>query len=203
MDYFKAVKSRYSCYDITGKSTISDSRLKEMLNDAVSCAPSSFNSHSSRLVLLLQSGHETLWNIVLEALRPMVPEEKFPNTEKKIGSFAAGYGTILFYEDQETVRGLQEKYPLYSENFPLWAEQGSAMLQYIVWTGLEAEGLGASLQHYNPLIDREAAAAFDIPDHWKLIAQMPFGVPAEEHRGGIRKGEDTWVRVVEKSGRRG
>ena len=200
MDYFEAVKNRYSCYAITGKSTVGDGRLKELLDDAVSCVPSSFNSHSSRLVLLLRGGHETLWDIVLEALRPMVPEEKFPNTEKKIGSFAAGYGTVLFYENQEIVRGLQEQYPLYSENFPLWAEQGSAMLQYIVWTGLEAEGMGASLQHYNPLIDRATAAAFGIPEHWKLIAQMPFGIPAEELERSLREENAEWVRVVEESG---
>ena len=29
------------------------------------------------------------------------------------------------------------------------------MLQLVVWTALEAEGLGATLQHYNPLIDDE------------------------------------------------
>lgn len=51
------------------------------------------------------------------------------------------------------------------------------MLQYIVWTALEQEGLGASLQHYNPLIDARVASEWNIPSNWKLIAQMPFGVP--------------------------
>jgi predicted oxidoreductase (fatty acid repression mutant protein) len=51
------------------------------------------------------------------------------------------------------------------------------MLQFVVWTSLELEGLGASLQHYNPLIDEEVRAKWNLPSTWKLIAQMPFGKP--------------------------
>ena len=51
------------------------------------------------------------------------------------------------------------------------------MLQHVIWTALVAEGLGASLQHYNPLIDAEVAQTWQLPSEWKLIAQMPFGKP--------------------------
>lgn len=54
------------------------------------------------------------------------------------------------------------------------------MLQYVIWTALELEGLGASLQHYNPLIDEEVKKEWQIPSNWKLIAQMPFGKPTAE-----------------------
>jgi predicted oxidoreductase (fatty acid repression mutant protein) len=49
------------------------------------------------------------------------------------------------------------------------------MHQYVVWTSLEIEGLGASLQHYNPLIDADVRKEWNIPDSWNLVAQMPFG----------------------------
>ncbi len=49
------------------------------------------------------------------------------------------------------------------------------MAEYATWLALTEAGLGASLQHYNPLIDEAVAAAFDIPDNWRLRAQMPFG----------------------------
>ncbi len=65
----------------------------------------------------------------------------------------------------------------YAENFPIWSHQASGMHQLVVWTGLEAEGLGASLQHYNPLIDDEVKTEWNVPANWKLIAQMPFGNP--------------------------
>ena len=35
--------------------------------------------------------------------------------------------------------------------------------------------MGASLQHYNPIIDEEVAQTFDIPANWKLRAQLVFG----------------------------
>ncbi|MDO4224168.1 MAG: nitroreductase family protein, partial [Acinetobacter sp.] len=35
--------------------------------------------------------------------------------------------------------------------------------------------LGASLQHYNPIIDDEVAATFGVPASWKLRAQLVFG----------------------------
>jgi predicted oxidoreductase (fatty acid repression mutant protein) len=51
------------------------------------------------------------------------------------------------------------------------------MFQYVVWTSLELEGFGASLQHYNPLIDDEVKKEWGIPDNWKLLSQMVFGKP--------------------------
>jgi predicted oxidoreductase (fatty acid repression mutant protein) len=52
------------------------------------------------------------------------------------------------------------------------------MHQLAVWTMLEELGFGANLQHYNPLIDERVAKEWNIPANWKLIAEMPFGTPA-------------------------
>ena len=78
------------------------------------------------------------------------------------------------------VRSLQESFPTYKDNFPIWAEQTDAMHQLAVWTMLEDAGMGASLQHYNPLIDDEVRKVWNLSDDWKLIAQMPFGVPVAQ-----------------------
>ena len=91
--------------------------------------------------------------------------------------FRSGHGTVLFYEDQTVVKGLQEQYPAYADNMPIHSVTTGAMHQFAVWTALEAEGLGASLQHYNPIIDQDVAKAFNIPDTWELKAEMPFGKP--------------------------
>lgn len=116
----------------------------------------------------------------MEALRKIVPAESFASTEDKINSFKAGYGTVLFYEDFNIVEDLQEKFSLYKDNFPIWAQQTSGMMQFAVWTALSSEGLGASLQHYTELIQDEVKKEFNIPDNWKLIAQMPFGKPVAD-----------------------
>jgi predicted oxidoreductase (fatty acid repression mutant protein) len=51
------------------------------------------------------------------------------------------------------------------------------MHQFVIWTALEEEGLGVSLQHYNEVIEADVKKEWNIPDNWKLIAQMPFGKP--------------------------
>ncbi len=52
------------------------------------------------------------------------------------------------------------------------------ILQFIVWTALETEGLGASLQHYNPLITPQVLSTWNLPSSWSLVAQLPFGKPS-------------------------
>ncbi len=180
-DFKEAIKNRRTYYNINDKSPISDEAIKELIDFAVLHVPSSFNSQSSRVILLLDDSHKKFWNIVKDVLRKLVPAEAFPATEAKIdNAFAAGHGTILFYEDEEVVEGLQKAFPTYKENFPVWANHTSAMHQFAIWTLLEDAGLGASLQHYNPIIDAEVAKAFDINPKWKLVAQMPFGSPTAE-----------------------
>ncbi len=177
----KAIEGRRTYYSISDKSPISNDDLKEIIDFAVLNVPSAFNSQSTRVVLLLNENHKKLWNIVKKILKQRVPADAFPSTEAKIdNAFAAGYGTILFYEDESVVEGLQHAFPSYSDNFPVWSQQTSAMHQFAIWTLLEEAGFGASLQHYNPIIDEEVAKAFNINEKWKLIAQMPFGIPTSE-----------------------
>lgn len=140
-------------------------------------APSAFNSQGSRAVVLLGKEHDRLWDLTTETLRSIVPAENFASTEQKMKAFRGGYGTVLFFEDQPTVQGLQNQFPLYGDNFPVWSLQSSGMLQYLVWVALEAAGFGASLQHYNPLIDEKVGKAWNVPKTWKLLGQMPFGKP--------------------------
>lgn len=177
MDFLSAIKNRRSIYGISKDSTISDERIEEIVNYAVMHTPSSFNSQSARVVLLLGRNHDELWDITKETLRKIVPSDKFSDTEAKIDSFKAGYGTVLFFEDQAVIESMQKQFELYKDNFPIWSMHSSGMLQLVIWTALESEGLGASLQHYNPLIDEDVKKRWNIPASWKLIAQMPFGKP--------------------------
>lgn len=180
-DLKKAIQNRRTYYSINDKSPISDSEIQEIIEFAVLNVPSAFNSQSTRIVLLLGENHKNLWNIVKKVLKKMVPEEAYPASEAKInGAFAAGYGTVLFFEDESVVEGLQNAFPSYSDNFPVWSHHTSAMHQYAIWTMLEEAGFGASLQHYNPIIDEEVAREWKINPKWKLIAQMPFGTPTSD-----------------------
>ena len=93
----------------------------------------------------------------------------------KIDSFRAGAGTVLYFYDRDVVESLMQRFPSYAGNFPGWALQASGMLQLSVWSGLRELGVGASLQHYNPVIDQAVRALFGLPESYVLVAQMPFG----------------------------
>ncbi|AHM65758.1 nitroreductase family protein [Paenibacillus polymyxa] len=177
-DFFTALKDRRSYYGISKEQVISDQRIQEIVEEAVKYTPTSFNSQTSRAVVLLGEHHDKLWNITEDILREVVGnEEQFKSTAEKMNGFRSGYGTVLFFEDNNVVAGLQQQFEAYADNFPIWANQSNGMLQLVVWTALEQEGLGASLQHYNPLIDEKVKNEWNIPEHWKLIAEMPFGKP--------------------------
>lgn len=177
----EALKHRRTYYSITNQSPVSDEEIEQIVDFAVTHVPSAFNSQSTRAVVLLGESHKKLWKIVKEALKKIVPKEAFEKSEERIDhSFACGYGTVLFFEDQLVVKRLQEAYPLYQENFPRWSEQTSAMHQLAVWVMLEDVGLGVSLQHYNPLIDDEVRREWHLPEHWHLISEMPFGTPVHQ-----------------------
>jgi uncharacterized protein len=145
--FLDVVKERRTYYALNKDSPISDDRIVEIAQQAVLHTPSSFNSQSARLVVLLKNEHDTFWEFVKEVLKPMVPAEQFAGTEQKLNAFKAGYGTILFFEDPDPVHNLQKAFPLYADKFPQWSEHTSAMHQFVLWAGLEAEGLGCNLQH--------------------------------------------------------
>ncbi len=176
-DFYTTVKERRTIYGISKEATVSDERIQEVINEAVKYTPSAFNSQSAKVVVLLGENHDKLWDITKESLRRIVPEDQFAPTEEKINSFRSGYGTVLFFDDISVIESLQKQFATYKDNFPIWAQQSNGMLQYVVWTSLEIEGLGGSLQHYNELIEDEIKQQWNIPNNWKIIAQMPFGKP--------------------------
>ena len=167
----EAIQHRRTHYGIGNNSPISDNEIHEIIKTAVTHVPSAFNSQSTRIVLLLGESHKKLWEIVKDTLRKIVPAEAYKATEAKIDNS---------FEDTAVVEGLQKQFPSYKDNFPVWSQQTSAMHQFAIWTMLEDAGFGASLQHYNPLIDEAVAKQWHINPNWKLIAEMPFGIPTQE-----------------------
>ena len=169
-------ETRRSIYMLNDQLPVSKDEVVKLVEHAVLHTPSAFNSQSSRLVVLFGEDHQKLWQITEDLLRAMVnDDEKFKSTADKMAMFKAGAGTILYFEDQSVVKGLQEQFPLYAHNFPVWAEHTSAMHQYALWNALAALNIGANLQHYNGVIDEKVAQTWNIDNNWKLIAQMVFG----------------------------
>ena len=175
MSFLDHIKQRRTIYAVGKNVALTPEQIESVIKEAVNHSPSAFNSQTSRIVTLFGESHLQFWNVVRETLRKIVPEAAFEGTNAKINSFAAGYGTVLFYEDQDVVKSLQEQFALYADNFPVWSEHSSAIAQFAVWTALSEQNIGASLQHYNPIVDAEITEIFDIPANWKLRAQLVFG----------------------------
>ncbi len=176
--FWDAVKGRRSIYGLSGEKIVPNERITEIVRSAVKHVPSPYNSQSTRAIVLFGVAHKTFWQIALDELRKVTPPERFPATQSKVNeSFASGYGTVLYFIDNKVVDELIAEFPLYADNFKLWAQHSSAMHQYVIWTALEAEGLGASLQHYSPLVDNAVREKWNVPTEWRMVAQMPFGKP--------------------------
>jgi len=171
------VSARRTFYQLGNDSTIPGSKIQDLVKQTIRHTPSSFNAQSTRIVVLLHNEHRKLWEATKASLKAIIPADKFPATEQRINGFAGAYGTILFFEDSAVIQSFAEKIPLYADKFPQWSEHTSAMHQYVLWTALEAEGLGCNLQHYNPVIDAKVASEWKIPAAWQLKAQLVFGKP--------------------------
>ncbi len=173
--FVESLKNRHSIYHLGKDISLSNEELESLIKEVVRETPTAFNSQTQRVVILFGESHKKLWNITEEALKPLTPVEAFPGTQEKLKGFSAGKGTILFFEDTAVVKSLQEQFPLYADNFPVWSEQASGMTQSNIWVALSEESIGANLQHYNPVIDEAVAKEWSIPTSWSLRGQMVFG----------------------------
>lgn len=175
MDILTLMAKRHSFYDINNNLPIEKDKIIEIIKKCLEIYPSSFNTQSARLMLLWGPEHQNFWSLVEKDLLKIAPIDKNETIKKRISSFAKGRGTILFFDDKDIVKGLEKKMPLYAENFNNWSNQGNAILQYMIWTALANHSIGASMQHYNPLINTSVQQAYKLPQNWELVAQMPFG----------------------------
>ncbi|KIY00231.1 uncharacterized protein Z520_03916 [Fonsecaea multimorphosa CBS 102226] len=178
--FLDLVKGRRSIYTLSQESTIPDSKVEEIVKFAVTWAPSTYNVQSARAVVLFKENHAQLWDIVKKHMDQVPLDEGMRGyMNGRIAGWKGSYGTVLWFEDQTALDGLGEKNPMVKPMLTEWSDHSTGMHQFIVWTALEAEGLGANLQHFNfhPGITADIKSTFDIPEAWKLKAQLVFGKP--------------------------
>ncbi|OKL62348.1 hypothetical protein UA08_02592 [Talaromyces atroroseus] len=181
MSFTEATEKRRSIRALDSMTTVPDSTIVKLAEAAILTVPSAFDSQSTRLTVLFANDHRKLWALTADAMLAKIGEERWNGgTKDRIANFANAYGTILFWDDQSCAAAMKEHAPdIYKDNTEEWVHQSNGMHQYYLWTALEALGLGANLQHYNPLIDAEVQKTWSVPSDWKLKAQMVFGVPRE------------------------
>lgn len=186
MSIIDSLEKRRSYYQINEELPVSEAKIVETVERACELVPDAFNMKSARVALALGNQNKKLWDVIYDAFGGKVAREK-------IDAFAAGAGTVLYFIDEDVVAEKQAQFSRYAENFPIWANQANGMLQISIWTALRDRGVGANIQHYNPVIDDAVKAFLDLPASWRLIAQMPFGGIVAEP--GAKEAEDISLRV--------
>lgn len=96
MTFNDAMEERRSIYNLKESISISDDELEAIIAHAVKHVPSSFNSQSTRIVLLLNDNNNKFWDNTKAILKEVMGEDRdFNPTEQKINNFKHSYGTIL------------------------------------------------------------------------------------------------------------
>jgi uncharacterized protein len=163
----EAAKLRRSQYALGKDLPVPEARIREIVEGAILEAPSSYNSQSARIIMLSGDIHDSLWDFLMGKMQP--------GMKAMLEGFKAAHGSILFFEDQETVARLQAEHPRNAEVFPVFSLQSSGMLQYAVWTALAHESVGASVQHFVKFTEEWARGKGIAPETWKSISQMVYG----------------------------
>lgn len=92
--FLDTIAARRSIYALKKESPISDARINEILEKIIKEVPSSFNSQTTRVVLLANGEHDKLWDLHAEVLKPIVPEAGWAATEAKLNMFKGAYATV-------------------------------------------------------------------------------------------------------------
>lgn len=166
--FVEILEKRRSRYALNGDVKVGRDEIIDVIEKVTHLVPDAFDMKSQRVVALFGDNHKKLWDGIFDVFGGKVSREK-------IDMFKNAYGTLLFFYDKGVVEGMQKAAPSYADRFETWAREAGGMLQFSLWTALSDMNLGASLQHYNPVIDEKIKEMFDIPESFVLTSQLVFG----------------------------
>ena len=189
-NYIEIIKKRRSYYNLSEDVDLSNEEIKYLVEDVLNTTPSHMNAQTTRVVLLFDEKSKEFWNKVNETFDNKIKEEKFHG-------FYHAKGTALFFIETDEIKKQEKDIPSYKEYFETWGHHSAAMLELNLWQALRDENIGASNQHYNPVIDSWVKEDYDLPDSWELIAEMPFGKIEEEPEAKEKKPIGEILKVFE------
>lgn len=152
------------------------------LRDAVVRTPSAFGVTPWQVVILHEQ-RETFWDEVAAAFRAGLDGDRLQRYLERLEGFRSGAGVILIYEDLAARPALHQGWGLSEQTAHDFVQQGLGMLQLAIWLVLTEDGLVASLQHWDWLIQDRLATLLDLPtERYRLVSVLPVGEPAEPAR---------------------
>lgn len=117
LSFLDATKARRSLYALSKESPIPNDRIISLVEHAIRYAPSPFNARSCRCIVLFGDDHNKLWDMGAVAMQKLMPMA-FDIFGPKIQGFRAGYGTVMFFEDVDSVKELSPRFAKLSEDNP-------------------------------------------------------------------------------------
>jgi predicted oxidoreductase (fatty acid repression mutant protein) len=97
-EYLKAVNYRRTVYGLNDKSPVSDDRIVEIIKNVQLTSPSSYNTQTGRITILLGAPHQKLWTMIDEIATPIITQHAGEDTAKfmqqRFGGFKGAYGSV-------------------------------------------------------------------------------------------------------------
>ena len=152
---------------------------RDRLLEAIRLTPASYNLPPWRVVLIHER-REALWAEIAAGFHAALEGERLDRYLERLSGFAGGVAVALIFEDRTVARELRERGTA-DEIARSFVEQALGMVQLALWLALTAEGLVASLQHWDHLLGPRLARFAGLPaEEFRLVAVMPIGYAAEE-----------------------
>ena len=139
------LKKRRSIYAIGKNIELNNEEITELIEGAVKNSPTAFNSQTVRAVITFGESSDRVWDIVLDELRKVVKDDGAFLKTKEKIATFKAGFGTVLYFTETATVKKLEK------DFPLYADN------FADWA---EQGIGG---------------AFDLPESWRLRAEMPFG----------------------------
>jgi predicted oxidoreductase (fatty acid repression mutant protein) len=150
--------------------------------EAVRLTPAAYNLPSWHVVLIHEE-RAAFWHLVETAIRERLDGDRRERYLGRLDGFRGGVGVALIYEDVTVRSDLAAAWQITLDQAGAYAEQGLGMVQLALWLALTAEGLVASLQHWDWLLEGPLAEFVGLaPERYRLVATLPIGYAGEDPR---------------------
>ncbi|KKO98469.1 nitroreductase [Trichoderma harzianum] len=184
--FLAAAKHRRTVYGLKSTSAVSDERVKQIVGEVLSFAPSSYNTQPGRITIVTGEKHKGLWDAIIKEAEPILKGAGEEVWKTMSGIFAAhkgAYGSVVFWDSGDAIKEAGAKHQSGAHMFPQFADHSTGMAQILVWTALELEGLGANLQHMQaiPPVEAVIKSYLGVPADYTLKAHLNYGDLAQPH----------------------
>jgi predicted oxidoreductase (fatty acid repression mutant protein) len=134
-------------------------------------------------LVLVHERREEIWQQIEAAFRDHLSGDRLERNLGRLEGFRPGVALALLFEDLRVGRTLREEKGASDELATQFVQQALGMVQLSLWLALTAEGLSASLQHWEEFLSDRTEQLTGLPARdFQLAAAMPIGYAAEEPR---------------------